>query len=156
MLKLTRNQREQDSGRARSWEGKERKTRKLEEGSGDECGVCKTKECDTAMDANWTTSNCRTSMVQMVLYSGCTETAAPCSPYCTCIQYGSNAPTIRKKKSPNSSWWNRKQQDNINKKDKTTMLKLTRNEREQDRGRERSWEGKEGRKGSFRKEVVIC
>ena len=33
------------------------------------------------------------------------------------------------------------------------MLKLTRNERERDSGRARSWEGKEGRQGSLRKEV---
>ena len=39
---------------------------------------------------NWATSNCRTSMVQTIVYSGCTETTVPCSPYCTCIRYGSN------------------------------------------------------------------
>jgi hypothetical protein len=42
----------------------------------------------------------------------------------------------------------------INKNDKTTMHKLTRIEREQVRGSERSCEGKEGRKGSLRKEVM--
>jgi hypothetical protein len=69
-------------------------------------------ECDTAMDANWTTLNCRTNIVQTVLYSGCTEAAVPCSPYNTCIQYGSDAPTLRKKQSPNSSWRNHKRQVN--------------------------------------------
>ncbi len=34
------------------------------------------------------------------------------------------------------------------------MLKLTRNERERDSGRARSWGGEEGRQGSLRKEVV--
>jgi hypothetical protein len=77
--------------------GKERKTRKIEEGSNDECGVRKTNNCDTTMDANWLTPNRHTSMVQTVLYSGCTETAASCSPYCTCIQYSSDATAARKK-----------------------------------------------------------
>jgi hypothetical protein len=43
------------------------------------------------------TSNCLSSMVQTVLYRRCTETTVPCSPYCTCIQYGSDASTERKK-----------------------------------------------------------
>jgi hypothetical protein len=49
-----------------------------------------------------------------------------------------------------------RQQSTINKKDKTTtMLKLIRNEREQDSGRARSWEGNKGSNGSLRKEVLI-
>jgi hypothetical protein len=39
------------------------------------------------------------SMVVTVLYSRCTETLLPCSPYWTCIQYGSDAPTVRKQAS---------------------------------------------------------
>jgi hypothetical protein len=41
-------------------------------------------------DANWATSNRRTSMVQTIVNSGCRDNTVPCSPYCTCIQYGSN------------------------------------------------------------------
>ncbi len=80
--------------------------------SGQRARTSQKKECDTAMDANWTTSNCHTNIVQMVLYSGCTEAAVPCSLYNTCIQYGSDAPTLRKKQSPNSSWQNHKRQVN--------------------------------------------
>ena len=60
-------------------------------------GLCKTNEFDTAMDANWATLNCCTSMVQMVLYSRYMETTVPCSPYCTCLRYDGNAPTERTK-----------------------------------------------------------
>ena len=52
------------------------------------------------------------SMVGTVLYSRCTETTVPCSPYWTCIQYGSHAPTARKMQAPNSSWWNHKRHNN--------------------------------------------
>ncbi len=58
---------------ARQWYSKKlrgkgrRKTRKFEEGSGDQCGVCKTNECDTMMDATWAASHCRTSMVRMIV-----------------------------------------------------------------------------------------
>ena len=94
-------------------------------------GRCKTNKCDTTMDATWATSNCCTSMVQPVLNSGCPEAAVPCTLYCTCIRYGSDAPTIRKKQSPNSSWWNHKQQQVNN--------AQTHKEWEGDSDRERSW-----------------
>ncbi len=84
----TRQQEQQcsNSQGARQWyskklRGKGRKTRKFEEGSGDQCGVCKTNECDTMMDATWATSNCCTSMVRMIVNSGYTETTAQCSLY---------------------------------------------------------------------------
>ena len=94
-------------------------------------GRCKTNKCDTTMDATWATSNCCTSMVQPVLNSGCPEAAVPCTLYCTCIRYGSDAPTIRKKQSPNSSWWNHKQQQVNN--------AQTHKEWEGDSDRARSW-----------------
>jgi hypothetical protein len=97
----------------------------------------------------WATSNRRTNMVQTIVYSGCTETTVPCSPYCTCIRYGSND---RKKNSDHHIHHGESQ---TTRNDKPTMLKLTRNERERDSGRARSWGGKEGREGSLRKEVVI-
>jgi hypothetical protein len=84
MLKLTRNEREQEAER------KGRKKRTFEEGSGDQCGVPKKpNKCDTAMDENWAKLNCRTSMVQTVLYSRCTETtiAAACNVYMHMIRY---------------------------------------------------------------------
>jgi hypothetical protein len=69
---------------------REMKERKFEEGSGDHCGVCKkANKCDTVMDANWATLNCRTSKVQTILYSGCAETtvAAACNVYIHTIRY---------------------------------------------------------------------
>ncbi len=105
------------------------------------------------MDATSATSNCCTSIVHTVLYSGCTEAAASCSPYCTCIQYVCYAPTVQKKQSPNSSWWNHKQQDN-NQQEQQVNNAQTHKEWEGDRGRARSWEGKEGRQQSLRKEAM--
>ena len=118
--------------------GKGRKTRKLEEGSGDECGVCKTNMTQQWMQTGQCQTVVRTSMVKTVLYSGCAEAAVLCSPYCTCIQYGSDAPTARISKHQIHHGEITNNKTTINKNDKTTMHKLTRNEREQDRGRERS------------------
>ena len=99
-------------------------------------GLCKANKYGTAMDATWTTLNRGTSMVQTVLYSGCTEVAVPCSLYWTCIQYGSDAPTARISKHQIHHGEITNSKTTINKKDKTTMLKLTRNKREQDSGRQ--------------------
>ena len=52
-------------------------------------GLRKTNECDTEMQ----TGQRRIVvpiMVQTIVYSGCRDNTAPCSPYCTCIRYGSN------------------------------------------------------------------
>ena len=98
------------------------------------------------MDVNWATSNCGTSMVQTVLYSRCTETTIPCSPYCTSIQYSSYTPTVRKKTNHqihHGEMTNNKA--TINRNNKTTTLKLNRNERETGVEREAERERKEGK-----------
>ena len=95
------------------------------------------------MDANWTMSNHRTSMVQKVLYSGCKETAAQCSPYCTCIRYSSDSPTARKSNHQIHLGEITRDTTTSNKNDKTTMLKLTRNERETGAEREAERKRKE-------------
>ncbi len=107
------------------------------------------KKCDTAMDANWATSNCHTSMVQMVLYSRCTETT---------VRAYNTVVTHRQKEKSNHQIHHGEilnDKTTINKNNKTTLLNLTRNKRERDSGRAISWEGKEGREGSLRKEVII-
>jgi hypothetical protein len=84
MLKLTRNERKRDRGR----EGKEGRKGSLRKEVVINVEFAKNK-CNTTMSANWATLNRCISMVQTVLYSGCTETtvAAACNVYMHTIRY---------------------------------------------------------------------